>query len=208
MPRAQLSQGGPVRRGMDQSITNSGPPHARIRPVPMDKILEGDLSRFEVPDLLTFLNLGRRTGVLALERPDQETKLFLREGNPVYANSTRESLRLGNLLVRFGKVNQEQLDAVLGRLTSGFRLGNVLLQDKRLTQEELASILKVQVSEVVFDTFGWGSGVFSFYDRVRPPATAVTLDMDLQNLIMEGVRRIDERGRLAKAFPDLGMIAE
>jgi len=174
----------------------------------MDKILEGDLSRFEVPDLLTFLSVGRRTGVLALERPEQETKLFLREGNPVFANSTLESLRLGNLLVRFGKVSQEQLDRVLGRLTSGFRLGNVLLQDKRLNEEELASVLKVQVSEVVFDTFGWEAGIFTFYDRVPPPATAVTLDMNLQNLIMEGVRRIDEKGRLAEAFPDLSMVAE
>jgi hypothetical protein len=32
--------------------------------------------------------------------------------------------------------------------------------------------------------------------------------MDLQNLIMEGVRRIDERGRLAEFFPDLNMVVE
>ena len=32
--------------------------------------------------------------------------------------------------------------------------------------------------------------------------------MDLQNLIMEGSRRIDERGRLAEVFPDLDMAVE
>jgi hypothetical protein len=32
--------------------------------------------------------------------------------------------------------------------------------------------------------------------------------MDLQNLIMEGVRRIDERSRLADVFPDLNMTVE
>ena len=55
----------------------------------MEKILEGNLARFETPDLLTFLNMCRRTGVLVLERPDQETKLFLREGRPVFATSTQ-----------------------------------------------------------------------------------------------------------------------
>jgi hypothetical protein len=40
----------------------------------MEKILEGSLNHFEVPDLLTFLNLGRRTGVLVLERADRESK--------------------------------------------------------------------------------------------------------------------------------------
>ena len=72
----------------------------------MEKVLEGNLARFEVPDLLTFLNMGRRTGVLVMERPDQETKLFLREGHPVFATSTKEDLRLGAILVRMGKVRR------------------------------------------------------------------------------------------------------
>jgi Domain of unknown function (DUF4388)/FHA domain len=174
----------------------------------MDKILEGELSRFEVPDLLTFLNVGKQTGVLLLERPQQETKLFLRKGDPVYASSTRDALRLGSLLVRLGKLSQAQLDRVLSRLGSGYRIGQVLLQDELLTEEELASVLKVQISEVVFETFDWKSGLFTFFDGVPPPSTAVTLEMDLHNLIMEGVRRIDERGRLAEFFPDLGMVVE
>jgi hypothetical protein len=36
----------------------------------------------------------------------------------------------------------------------------------------------------------------------------VTLEIDLQNLIMEGVRRIDERGRLEEIFPDRQLIVE
>ena len=64
------------------------------------------------------------------------------------------------------------------------------------------------MSEVIFDTFAWRAGLFSFWDGIAPPATAVTLDMDLQNLLMEGVRRIDERDRLSEVFPDLDMVAE
>jgi hypothetical protein len=30
--------------------------------------------------------------------------------------------------------------------------------------------------------------------------------MDIQSLLMEGVRRIDERGRLAEVFPDLDAV--
>ena len=173
----------------------------------MENILEGSLERFEVPDLLTFLDLGRRTGVLVLERPQQETKLFLRGGKPVFATSTREDLRLGSTLVRLGKVKAEDLDRVLQR-QSGGRVGQLLLSSKLLSEDELASYLKVQVSEVIFDTFGWRAGTFVFFDRVPPPATAVTLEMNLQNLVMEGVRRLDERARLADVFPDLNMVIE
>jgi hypothetical protein len=90
----------------------------------------------------------------------------------------------------------------------GGRIGQLLLSGHLLSEEELASFLKVQVSEVIFDTFGWRLGGFSFYDRVSPPVTAVTLEMDLQNLLMEGVRRLDERSRLAEVFPDLNLVVE
>ncbi len=173
----------------------------------MDKTLEGSLERFEVPDLLTFLNMGRGTGVLVLERPQQETKMFLREGKPVFANSTREDLRLGSMLVRMGRVKPDDLERVLQQQAGG-RIGQVLLSSRLLSEDELASFLKVQVSEVIFDTFGWRSGGFSFFDRVFPPLTAVTLEMDLQNLLMEGVRRLDERSRLADVFPDLNLVVE
>jgi len=174
----------------------------------MQKILEGDLSRIEVPDLLTFLNMGHRTGVLALERSEQETKLFFCDGRPVYATSTRDDLRLGSMLVRMGKVKADVLEKVLSGPKKPGRIGHALLAQNVLSEPELASFLKVQVSEVIFDTFAWRTGVFSFWDGVPPPATAVTLDMDLQNLLMEGVRRIDERHRLSEVFPDLEMAVE
>ena len=175
----------------------------------MEKVLEGNLARFEAPDLLTFLNMCRRTGVLVLERPDQETKVFLREGRPVFATSTKEDLRLGAIVVRLGKVDVERLEPALRRHGgAGHRLGQLLVSESLLTEAELASCLKVQVSEVLFDTFHWGQGVFTFWDGVPPPASAVTLEMDLQNLLMEGARRTDERGRLAEIYPDLGMAVE
>ena len=175
----------------------------------MHKILEGDLGRLDVPDVLTFLNMGRRTGVLALEKLDQETKLFFRDGNPVYASSTKEDLRLGVMLVRMRKVSADILDRAVNKPRSGrWRVGSALLAEKIVSETELASFLKVQVSEVIFDTFTWREGLFTFWEKVPPPATAVTLEMDLQNLLMEGSRRLDERSRLSEVFPDLNMSVE
>jgi hypothetical protein len=175
----------------------------------VERILEGNLARLEVPDLLTFLHMVGRTGVLALERTDQESKLFFRDGNPIYAVSTKEELRLGTMLVRQGKVKAESLDrAVQRQQSAGHRIGQALLVEKLVTEAELASFLKVQVSEVIFDTFSWHEGVFTFWEKVPPPATAVILEMDLQNLLMEGSRRMDERHRLSEVFPDLNMAVE
>jgi hypothetical protein len=192
----------------------------------MDKVLDGDLARFSVPDVLTLLGMGQRTGVLVLERaggdrfpgdgppaataPDyEETKLFIRDGRPVFAVATRDDLRLGNMLVRMGRLAQADLDRILGRQQGGMqRLGEVLQTEKVVSEAELGSFLKVQVSEVIFDTFSWRVGSFTFYDNVQPPNAVVTLEMDLQNLIIEGVRRLDERVRLEEVFPDRQMSVE
>jgi len=175
----------------------------------MEKSLEGDLASVEVPDLLTFLHQGERSGVLAMERSDQETKLYLRQGSPVYAASTHDDLRLGAILVRHGRLAQGAVDEALARQeATGPRLGQILVASERITEAELGSFLKVQVSEVIFETFGWEDGWFSFFERVPPPHTAVTLEMALQNLLIEGVRRIDVRARLAEVFPDLAMAVE
>lgn len=175
----------------------------------MEKILEGNLSRFTVPDVLTFMNMGRRAGLLALERTEQETKLFLKDGNVVFASSSRDDFRLGALLIRMGKLEEKSLDQILSAQRSGrFRLGHRLLAQKVVTEAELASFLKVQVSEIIFDTFSWTDGVFTVWTGVTAPATAVTLEMSLQNLLMEGSRRLDERGRLKELFPDLTLAVE
>ena len=87
----------------------------------MDKILEGNLACFEVPDLLTFLNLGRRTGALVLERPDYETKLFLRDGRPVFATSTSDALRFGPLLVRLGRVSPDLVEKLASERAASAR---------------------------------------------------------------------------------------
>lgn len=175
----------------------------------MEKALEGDLACFEVPDLLTFLHQGQRSGVLSMERPDQETKLYLRTGNPVFAASTRDDLRLGAVLVRHGRVAQDVIDEALRHQTArGPRLGRLLVAAGQLTEAELASFLKVQVSEVVFETFGWAAGSFTFWERIPPPPTAVTLEMEIENLLLEGIRRVDVRPRLSELFPDLSMAVE
>jgi hypothetical protein len=175
----------------------------------MEKVLEGDLSRFEVPDLLSLLKAGRRTGVLALERRDQESKLYFRTGDAVFAVSTREELRLGPLLARHGRLPPAIIEQALAwQETHGGRFGQALLASGMLQESELSAMLKVQISEVIFDAFSWPDGVFTFWDKVTVPLNAVTLEMELQNILIEGVRRLDLRDQGVEAFPDRSLAVE
>lgn len=175
----------------------------------MEKALEGDLARSALPDLLLFLQSGRRTGLLALERADQEAKVFLEEGTPVFATTTKPDLGLGNLLVKLGKVEAERVEQALARQrVSRLRIGQILTAEQALSEAELASLLKIQVAEVIFDVFTWREGLFSFWERTPPPPGAVILETDLPNLLMEAARRTPDRKPLAKLFADQRLVPE
>ncbi len=169
--------------------------------------LQGSLDPFKLPDVLTFLHSTRKTGMLTLTLAEREAYVFLRNGEVVYAASNQESLRLGPMLVRKKKLSRaqaEEIDDLM--LRSGGRFGDIALQNGILSQSQLDDFLKVQVSEVIYDAFVWKSGDFGFYDGIDLPKHAVTIAIDLSNLIMEGARRIDEWEECLRLLPDSSVV--
>ena len=169
--------------------------------------LEGSLDVFKLPDVLAFLNSTRKTGMLTLRQADKDAYVFFRAGAVVYAASNQENLRLAPILQRRKKLPREkaaEIDDLM--LRSGGRWGDIALQTGALTPSELDDYLKVQVSEVIYDAFVWKGGDFTFYDGIDLPPQAVTISIDLSNLIMEGARRIDEWAECLRLLPESDIV--
>jgi len=66
--------------------------------------------------------------------------------------------------------------------------------------------IKIEMSEVIYDAFLWKAGTFAFYDAIDLPADAVTISVDLPNLIMEGSRRISEWQECLRLLPDSSVV--
>lgn len=165
--------------------------------------LEGTLAIFRLSDVLTFLATSRRTGMLTLTAEAREAYVFLRGGSVVYAASNQDMLRLGAILLRKKQITREQSDMLDDSIRRGKgRFGDVAVEKGVLTEEKLNDALKVQVSEVLYDAFVWNGGTFAFYDGFDLPPHAVTISIDLANLIMEGARRIAEWEECIRLLPD------
>jgi len=169
--------------------------------------LQGNLEAFKLPDVLSFLNSTHRTGMLTVRLEEKEAYVFFRAGAVIYAASNQETLRLGPLLTRKKMLTPEKADEIDDlMLRSGGRWGDLALQQGAMNQSDLDDYLKIQVSEVIYDAFVWKSGEFSFYDGIDLPPNAVTISIDLSNLIMEGARRIDEWAECLRLLPDSSVI--
>ena len=166
-------------------------------------VLQGSLASFKLPDVLTFLNGARKSGTLMLDGYGRHSYVLFSNGAVVYAGSDQEQFRLGTLLLRKKKITREQWQSIDGTmLREGGRFGQIAIENGVLSDEQLRESLKVQVSEVVYNAFVWTEGTFRFSEDLQLPDYAVTISIDLANLIMEGARRIEEWEKCVQLLPD------
>jgi hypothetical protein len=172
-----------------------------------DAVLHGEIAAFRLPDVVTLLSNARKSGTLVLEHGQHKSSFFFEEGALVFASSTQEAFRLGSILLRKKKITpaqRDRIDELMQR--DGGRFGELAVQEHVLTEEQLRDFLKIQVSEIVFDAFVWNGGTFSFVRDTTLPPYAVTIAIDLSNLIMEGARRIEEWEQCVALLPDKSVV--
>jgi hypothetical protein len=157
--------------------------------------------------VLTFLASARKSGTLTLTSGAHESTVFYDSGSVVYAGSNQETLRLSAVLLRKKKISAEQRDAIDTLMKAeGGRFGQIAVQQGVLSDDQLRDFLKVQVSEIIYDCFVWPGGTFAFIDDTALPPYAVTIAVDLSNLIMEGARRIEEWEECVRLLPDSSVV--
>lgn len=167
------------------------------------EVLQGSLAAFKLPEVLTFLAGARKSGTLALESGDKHSSVFFRDGALVFASSTNEQLRLGAILQRKKRMTRVECDLIDDLMRrEGGRFGEIAIQQGILGETQLRDFLKVQVSEILYDAFVWSGGTFAFREELEIPAYAVTISVDLANLIMEGARHIEEWEQCIRLLPD------
>ena len=164
-------------------------------------ILSGSLKSVTVPDLLTFISMIRKTGTLSLVSSDRVRKIFWEKGDMIFAGSSEPEESLGAFLVRHGKITQEQNMKASLHVKPGMRQGKVLVKMGALTPKELWWAVKSQVLEIIYGTFSLMDGLFTFRETDEPNDEKITLSTTTTNIIMEGIRRLDEWPRIRELIP-------
>src|SRR5512143_969147 len=174
--------------------------------------LEGTIRDFGLPDIFQVSGLHRKTGLLTLtnEKDDESVTITFEGGMVVMADSTARRLedRLGNVLVKQGKITRERLDEALSLQRQTLqRLGHILASASAITTKDLRDALQVQISQIVFRVFRWRDGRYQF-----TPAENVDYDrenfapMSTDFILMEGIRMVDEWPIIEKKIPTFDMV--
>lgn len=171
--------------------------------------LKGNLRDFTTTQLFNLISLARKTGALTIQRNDASARMYFREGKLIHASMDGNEGHLAQILLRAGRITPEQCRVVLSRaqLRTDKELGLLLMSSGYATQEEIVTSVREHMLGLVYQLFTWSDGQFRFDPNLQPPEDAITVRLDLENIILEGSRRIQESERLRDELPDLDSMA-
>ncbi len=170
--------------------------------------IKGSLREASLADVVQLLYLGGRTGCLSVASERNFASIWFDDGWIVFAGMITRNDRIGERLVAAGRLSQAELDEAVAMqgAVPGERLGSVLVRLGRLSREELEGELRRQVEETVYTLFTWTSGTFSFEAGETPDKAEGTVRLNPEGLLLEGARRVDEWGVIAKKIPSLDAV--
>lgn len=164
--------------------------------------ISGNLKTMVLAELLQWLSQGQKTGTLVFEHEDVEKKVYFDNGAVVSSASNARSEYLGSFLAAYGYVSDVEVDRAIARQKEEKKLiGKILVEMGAVTEEQIQQTLQLKIEETIYDIFTWEEGAFEFHDGDLPVESMVTVGMDVQWIVLEGTRRLDEYNRMRELIP-------
>ena len=170
--------------------------------------IKGSLKEASLPDVLQLLALGQKTGCLSIADRSNFGYIYFEKGRICYASIVNRRDRLGDILVKHGKITDEQLAAAIHRQSKEHdkKLGEILVAMGVITQGDLERYMRVQIEESVYYLFTWTQGTFNFEADIRPEQQDFLVSINPESLLLEGARRVDEWSLIEKKIPSFDLI--
>jgi len=184
--------------------------------------LQGNIRDISTTQLLNLVNVSRRTGMLTIfeavptgERDamknekmaagEERAKIAFNKGKLIYASLTSQDNGLVAVLNKAGKLTNDQAKILNERAknTSDKALAMRLIGAKYVTQADIVNCVKNHILEVVYNLMTWKEGPFRFDDEVAPSADQIQVPIDLENVIIEGSRRMQKMEEINTVIDDL-----
>jgi curved DNA-binding protein CbpA len=165
------------------------------------------LTQDHLPNLIHSLSEYEESGILHLSRPQVSKRIYFGQGSMVFANSDQRADRLGEFLVRNGKMTHSHLELASERVKcSGHRLGETFVDMGLMTETEMEVRVAEQILEIIYSLFTWDAGEYRFRQHPNPIAQDIALKLPTVPVILEGVRHMNDPAAVRRALGDLNRV--
>jgi hypothetical protein len=189
--------------------------------------LKGELRDFSTTQLLNLFNLGKKTGTLTIfqakktgemeevngkkreriQPGNERAKVSFKSGKLIFATMDGQDGNLVSVLNKAGKLTDEQARIIRERAknTTDKALALLLINANYVSQNDVVSSIQQHILDIVYNLMSWNEEPFRFDDDQLPDKDRIAVPIDLENVIIEGSRRIREIEELNQHLPNLDM---
>ena len=155
--------------------------------------LSGNLADKPFSDILSVLQLQKATGTLTCGSGEKEKSVYVQSGRIVFATSHDAHDRLGEVMVRSGKLTRSQLDRSLTihQKSGGLKkIGAVFVENGYVAPKDLFNGLKLQVRGIIHSLFLLADGPYRFDETM--PADVIPLQINMEELLREVIQQMKQ----------------
>lgn len=180
--------------------------------------LRGQLSEFQLVELVQAIGMGGTSGALHLDHADGgKGIIYFENGALIWCREyNTEALTLGAVLQQLNLADAQTIQDFYDRQMQeplGEMLGQRLVDNHVLAQTQLADALRTQTLWTVREIALWKTGEYHFVQGEKPPPRTATFPIDSSRVGLEIIRYQYEWNDLRNWLPDgmhtrLRMVAE
>jgi len=187
--------------------------------------IQGNLRDFSTTQLLNLINLSGRTGVLRifegvptgdkdsngnekLQPGKERAQVLFKGGKLVYASAAGQLSDLIAVLNKGGKLNENQAKVLRERAkgTGDKALAMRLIGANYVNRNDIVTCVQQYILDIVYSVMIWNREPFRFEENVNVEAAdRILVPIDLQNVIIEGARRLKELDEISKHIDNLDL---
>jgi CheY-like chemotaxis protein len=177
--------------------------------------LRGDLRVVPLAEILQLLDVQEQSGVLTVERAGARVDIYFRRGrvDQAIADGVPDEFLLGRFVTDAELMTRGDFEGFLeSRGIKGDKaqklIGQSLVKLGHLAEADLKSCLTRQSSELIYEILRWRHGRFRFSANMElpPPVIDAALGLDVEAVLMEGYRRVDEWHLIERAIDNFDVV--
>lgn len=173
--------------------------------------LTGDLRVVPLAEVLQLIDHQEQSGVLTISHDNAEIQLYFRKGrvDQALGRNVADDLLLGRYIVDSELMSRQAFDGFLSARAAGASLiGQQLVAQGTIGPSDLKTTLARQTSDLVYESLRWRFGRFQFVEGrdLPPPVADASLELDIEAILMEGFRRVDEWHLIERAIDDFDVV--
>jgi len=165
--------------------------------------IQGTIETMPVDDLLIYLLRRGLEGTVRCAQGPREKTFAVVGGEAIMASSNNPREYLGQFLINFGHISEEQLDqAFETQKETNVYLGRILTMIGLVDEASLQTILQLKIRETILSLTDWTHGTFEFSQGEIPElGPGVQASVGLQNIKDETAFRKTAWASIRQVFP-------